>query len=221
MYVCIENQTTTIMEKQKSPLSIRVIYWLTNIASFLYLFTSVTVVVLVALLLFDVIGDDVQLHTDFPVKIDFLNEGTLQLKETVAIIQVVEAHGSIHFIDTPKTIIKSLLPILFVIIPIFGYLLWVFRNFIMNVKRDIIFDNSNITYLKRLAYGLMSFWFVCVVYARVFYYTLAKNIEIENAEVSSEFPEYAGILLVGLFIWMLAHIFKVGLDLQKEKELTI
>lgn len=209
------------MEKKKSPLSIRIIYWFTNIASVLYLITSVAVVTLVVLLLFGVMGEDLQLHTDFPVLIDFMNEGTLQMKESVAQIQIVEAHGSIHFIDTPKAIVKGILPVLFIIIPIFGYLLWVFRAFIINVKKELFFDIKNVSYLKRLAYGLMGFWLVCVIYARVFYYTLGKNVEIENAQISSDHPEYAAILLFGLFIWMLAHIFKVGLDLQNEKDLTI
>lgn len=209
------------MEEKKSPLSIRIIYWFTNIASVLYLFTSATVLVLVTLLLFDVIGDDIQLHTNLPVKVDFMNEGLLQLKGGDTRIHMVDALGSIHFIDTPKAITRIILPVLFLVIPIFGYLLWVFRKFIVNVKNNVIFDVKNIAYLKRFGFGLMGLWLTSVIYARVFYYTIAKQLTIENAEITSELPEYAGILLVGLFIWMISHIFKVGLDLQQEKELTI
>jgi hypothetical protein len=209
------------MEAKKSPLSIRIIYWLTNIAAVLYIFSSAVLFVLIILLLFGRYGDNLQLHTDLPVKVDFLNKGVLQFKGEAIHVQLVEAQGKIHFIDTPKSIVKAIMPAISLFVPIFGYLLWVFRGFIKNVKNSIIFDLKNISYLKKLAYGLMGLWLLMVIYARVFYYTIANNIRLENAEITSERPEYTGLLLVGLFIWMLAHIFKVGLDLQQEKELTI
>ena len=209
------------MGKKKSPLSIRIIYLLTNIASVLYLFSLAVSITMMALILFDVFGDDMKLTTSFPVKIDFMNEGTIHLGNGEMNIHIVDAQGSIHFDKAPKQIVKVLIPVMILIIPIFGYLLWMFRKFIVNVKNNIIFDIANMIYLRRLGLGLVGLWFIFIVYNRVFYFTIVNRVTLDNAEISSEMPEYAGILLVGLFIWMIAHIFKVGVDLQQEKELTI
>lgn len=209
------------MEAQKSPLSIRIIYWLTNFASVLYVFVSVLLLTLVVLQSFGIWEDNINVNLELPLKLDILNEGMLNLKSEVLNVEIVEAQGKIHFIDTSASLSKWLLPVMFITIAILGYLIFTFRKFIVNVKHHVIFDQENVTLMKRLAYGLVGMWFVAVVYARVFYYVVASNMYIANVKISSEIPDYFGIFLAGLFTWMFAHIFKVGLDLQNDKELTI
>lgn len=162
-----------------------------------------------------------QLHTDFPVQVDFLEEGTLTLNSLESKVKFVEAIPRIHFINTPMYIIRKVAVILIFLCALVTYFLWVFRKFIVNVKSGLVFTTENINYLKKLAYTIAGFWLFTIVYARIFYYYIAKNVSFENAVVSSEIPNKIGILFIALFIWVLAHIFETGLKLQEENELTI
>ena len=47
------------------------------------------------------------------------------------------------------------------------------------------------------------------------------KIKIEGVQITHQVDQHAGVLLVALFIWVLAHIFMTGLKLQEEKDLTI
>ena len=103
----------------------------------------------------------------------------------------------------------------------FFYLVWVFKKFITNVKNGSTFNIENIKILKKLAYGLVTLWVFTIIYMKIFYYYIGTRVEFENIRISSDTNNYGGLLIVALMIWVLAHIFIKGLELQEEKDLTI
>ena len=205
----------------KPPLSIRIIYWFSNIVLGLLTLVFLATVVFNILLYTDFFGNDMQLHTDLPVKVDFLETGNLNLNGQDIKVELVEASTRIHFFNTPNFIAKKVgFALLFVILFAIG-LTWLFRTFIKNVKEGEPFTVKNITLLQKLAYTLVGFWLFAVIYMRIFYYYIAKNLEFEHIRISDDFPNYKGILFAALFIWVLAHIFITGVKLQEEQDLTI
>lgn len=209
------------MKTKKTPLSIRVIYWTTNFS------LGILTLILLASIAFNILlytnffGNDMQLHTHLPVKLDFLEIGNLHLNNQDIKVELVEASARIHFFNTPSFITKKIGLVILLVILGTGYSTWIFRTFIKNVKNGETFTIKNISILKKLAYGIAGFWLFTLIYMRIFYYYIAKNLEFENIRITEDLPNYSGILFIALFIWVLAHIFITGLKLQQEKDLTI
>ncbi len=209
------------MESKKAPLSIRVIYWLTNFSLGMLALISLLAVVFNILLYTNFFGDDMQLHTRLPVKVDFLEVGNLYLNNQDVKVELVDATTSIHFFNTPSFITKRIGIVMLLVALAATYLTWIFQTFIWNVKKGQTFNIKNIELLKKLSYGIVGFWLFTVIYMRLFYYIIVKNLEFENIRLTDDIPNYSGILFIALFIWVLAHIFITGLKLQQEQDLTI
>ena len=107
------------------------------------------------------------------------------------------------------------------VVIVFLYIFILFKNFISNVYRGIIFERYNIRMLKKMAYGLAGLWLFANIYSQLFYYLVAKKIEFEHLEISGEISSFGGILLAALFLWVLSHIFMTGVKLREEQELTV
>jgi len=60
-----------------------------------------------------------------------------------------------------------------------------------------------------------------IIYSRLFYYFIAKHIEFEHLVISGEFNNHGIILIVALLLWVLSHIFMMGVKLQEEQDLTV
>jgi len=205
----------------KPPLSIRIIYWFSNIVLGLLTLVFFAAIVFNILLYTDFFGNDMQLHTALPVKVDFLETGNLYLNEQNVKVELVEASTRIHFIDTPNFITKKVGVALLFVVMFAISLTWLFRTFIKNVKDGETFTVKNIMLLQKLAYTLVALWLFTVIYMRLAYYYIAKNLEFEHVLITDEIPNYSGILVAALFIWVLAHIFITGVKLQEEQDLTI
>jgi hypothetical protein len=134
---------------------------------------------------------------------------------------LVDATPRIHFIDTPTYITKYIAITLLLILAWAIFEIYIFRKFIKNVYRGNIFTFKNIQLLKKLAYGLLGLWIFGVFYFNLGYHILAKNLTFENAKITDETPNFSGVLLTALLVWVLAHIFEKGLELKQESDLTI
>ena len=139
------------MKTQKTPLSIRIIYWL---SSFSLVMLSILVL---AVLLFNILiplnffGNDMQLHTQFPVKVDFMEVGNLSIDNQDIEVELVNASTQIHFINTPNFITNKIAPFLLIVVIVGWYLTFIFRKFIKNVKDGNPFTIDNIKILKHIA----------------------------------------------------------------------
>ena len=208
------------MNKTLAPLSIRIIYWITVISQFLLGLVIIATIAFNVFIYLD-ISDNLQLHTQFPVEIDFLEVGSLEINDQIIKVEFVEANSKIHFIDTPRFIANKVAIAMLIVSVGFFYLLLIFKKFIKNVKNGDTFNINNIKILKKLSYGLVVLWAFTNIYMFLLYHYIGTRIEMDNIKISSNLNNYSGILFAALLIWVIAHIFIKGLELQEEKDLTI
>ncbi len=208
------------MESSKKHLSIKVIYWVTNFLFWIFVLAAIFGFVLAGAFMFKIF-DKTQLHVGIPVAINILEQGTLQLNNSISSVEFVEMYGKIHFIDTDPSIGQVYSLFILSILSIFFYIFFTFRKFISNVYKGFYFDLKNISLLKRISYALVGVWGFTVFYAYFQYFYLLKNMEFSSIEITSDVQTYPVILLVALFIWVLSHIFMKGCELQEETNYTI
>lgn len=209
------------MKKNKNPLSIKLIYWVTNIIYGLIIVIGGGVLVFNVLVYTSFFGDNLQLHVQFPVKINVLEEGSLQINNTLIKVEMVEATSKIHFKNTPLFVARlygsaMLMAFLFLL-----FLFHTFRKFIKNVYNGHIFEYDNVELLRYLAYGLLAFWLFAIIYSRLAYGYLGGRLRFEHVEVLEDYRNFAGLLLLALFTWVLSHIFNRGVTLREDQELTV
>ena len=209
------------MKTRRSPLSIRIIYWISNGSIGLLSLVFVAALVFNVLLYTNFFGNNMQLHVQFPVKIDLLETGILSIGGQDVKIEFVEASSKIHFFNTPSFIARKAGFAILIVTSFIIYLLWIFRKFIKNVKDGLTFNIENIGLLKNLSYGLVGLWLFSVIYMQLLYHYIAKNIEMAHVHISNDFTNQSSVLFLALFIWVLAHIFITGLKLQDEQDLTV
>jgi hypothetical protein len=209
------------MKKKKNPLSIVIIYWLTQIVFWLMVMVFFGAIVANIALQFGVIGKDLQIHTEMPVETSYIQKGSLEILGVLQEVEYVEATGKIHFIDTNPELAKWFGYLLLGVASITLYIFLSFKRFIGNVYRGYIFERFNIRMLKKMAYGLIIFWGFMIIYSRMFYYFVAREIRFEHLEISSNMDSYGFLLLAALFLWVLSHVFLTGVKLQDDQSLTV
>jgi hypothetical protein len=210
------------METIKKPLSIKVIYWITNITFWIYVAVTLLAFILVTVLLFSEL-DTLQLHVGIPVKVNVIEEGSLDLNmlSSFANVKLVEMTGKVHFVDTPPEVGRVYSVIIFSLVILILYIFIILKRFIGNVYNGLYFDMRNISLLKRISYALVIIWIYLVFYAYFQYYFLVINMNLDTVEFTGDVQTYPVILLVALIIWVLSHIFMKGCELQEEHNSTI
>lgn len=217
----VPNKKHMTMENTKPHLTIRVIYWISRLAHWLMALTLFLAIVLSSLLHLNVIGEGLELHTNLPNKVDLVEQGELHLKSGTIQVEFVEAMGKLHLINTPPYIVKRLTLVIIILGAASFFMTLQFKNFMISVHKGLIFTTENIKNLKRIAYTLAGFWFITVLYSHIFYYTIIRHLDFNDIAMTSDVPNYPMILMAALFLWMIAHIFGKGVELQEEKDLTI
>ena len=76
----------------------------------------------------DFFGNDLQLHTRFPVKVNVLEEGYLYLNDTNIKVELVEGVTQIHFFNTPMFLARWIGTALMLAIFIITYIMFSFRS---------------------------------------------------------------------------------------------
>ena len=209
------------MENLKQPLSIKVIYWFTQIAFWFFVLVFFASIVFAILLQFEFMGHDLQIHTNLPAEVNYTEKGSMYLFGEFQELEFVEATGKIHFIKTNPKFAKWLGYFLVGVISLSLYIFLQFKRFIVNVYRGFIFERFNIRMLRNMSYGLVGFWVFMILYSRLFYYFIARKMEFEHIVITGEMNSYGFLLIFALFLWVLSHIFMLGVKLQKEQELTV
>jgi hypothetical protein len=209
------------MEKRKTPLSFHVIYWIMNVLVVLLGIVSIAIVIFYVMLWTDFFGNNLQLHAELPGKVNFLDTGVMKLKGENIKVELVEATCRIHFFNTPTFLARHFTLIAMGVSALGLFMLWTFRQFIVNVRKGLVFTISNIILLQRISYSLIAFWLATIIYKRTAYYYISERVHIDNVEIISDYNNYGGILMSALFIWVLSHIFIRGLRLKEEQDLTV
>lgn len=203
------------------PFSVRVIYILTSIIYYLTIVSFAIVIFWSLAVLTGILKTDLQMNVQMPVEVNFNEIGSGAFKGQVIKMEIVEATGKVHFIDTPAKLAKRFVLSMLVIFPFVFWMVHLFYGFIKNVNSGRVFDKKNYLYLKRIAFGLISFWFFMVVYTQIFYHGMVKHFQFENVEITSGGNKFEGVLVAGILTLVLSHVFSKGQEIEAENELTI
>lgn len=204
----------------KTPLSIRILYWLTNIVFWLMILIASTVFVVNLIFLTD-INETFQLRINMPVPIEVVENGKMFLTGGEEVVRIEEAYGKLHFVNTPFFISKIVARILFVVLMLGLFMLWRFKQLINNLKNGLFFVKENVLGIKQIAYGLLALWISTRVYMEILYRMLVKHIEFDSIIVGSQIGDYDFMVQLALVLWVMAHVFGKGIELQNYKDLTI
>lgn len=206
---------------KKTPLSIRIIYILTSIVYYFTIIVSSFGVLFAIGLLLGLFGENLNLHTQMPFEASIKEVGTTMYLGQEIQVQLVEATGKFHYIDTPSIVARTNAIPMFFIFPLMFFVVFLFHRFIRNVSEGRIFDAEIFYYLRKLSYVLAGMWLFTVVYFQLLQRVILREMKFESLEFSSGGGWYSGLIIAALFTWVLSHIFLKGLELKEENELTI
>lgn len=204
----------------KTPLSIRILYWLTNIVFWLMILIATAVFVINLIFLTD-INETFQLRIQMPVSIAIVEDGSMFLPSGEETVRIEEAYGKLHLVDTPFFISKIVTRVLFVVVMLGLFMVWRFKQLITNLKNGLFFVKENVLGIKQIAYGLLALWITTRVYLELVYHMLVKHIEFESVIIGNQRVDYDFMVQLALVIWVMAHVFGKGIELRDYKNLTI
>lgn len=206
---------------KKTPLSIRIIYILSSIVYYLTIIVSSFGVLFAIGLVFGIWGDDLNLHTQMPFEASIKEVGTAMYLGEEIKLQLVEATGKFHYINTPPIVARTNAIPMFFIFPLMFFAVFLFHRFIRNVSEGKIFDAQNFYFLRKLSYVLVGMWLFTVIYFQLLQRIILSELKFGSIEFSSGDGWYSGLIIAALFTWVLSHVFLKGLEIREENELTI
>lgn len=209
------------MEQKNHPLSIRIILFLTNLGLGLLALFLLVIVIVNIILYTNLYNENIGISIPLPVEIDFLQTGKINIGDKISDFKFSDSKTELSIKNAPSTFTRSAAFLALIVIMFSAYLLSIFRNFILNVKRGKTFSMYNILLLKKLAYGLSFFWLFAQLYTIIIDYFIVSHLEYEQIDIKYQLINYPEILILALFIWVIAHVFSTGLKLQEEQDLTV
>jgi hypothetical protein len=210
------------MKNRKSPLSIKLIHWITSLS---VIFFGLMIVLVLSFQIARFAGTNIGspfLSFEMPVIVGG-EKGVFHYKGRDVEIGFFDGKGkmALNMKDAPKELIDITSWSLLLIVLVAFYISWRFMKFTRNVKKAVIFEKSNIDNIRHVAYGLIIGWLVTVLYEWVLYNFIKDKVEFQQLKIIDDFEYNGGILLMALFIWVLSHIFIKGLEMKEEIDLTV
>ncbi|MEE4114537.1 MAG: DUF2975 domain-containing protein [Marinilabiliaceae bacterium] len=209
------------MEKFKAPISFKIIFILNEIIFWLFNLVCLFGLVFIILVIAGVFKEDMQLHVNLPVAFNTQEIGYLTVNNTPTNVQLVEAYGSIHLIDTPLYLTRLFMIPLSMILAAMYFMLYTFRRFIRNMKKGIIFEAGNIKLLRILALSMLIFWQLWKTYDWLVGVWFEHRLNFGTIEITRETEGHIVLLICSLVLWVMSHVFSRGLILQEDQSLTI
>lgn len=204
----------------KTPLSIRILYWLSNIVFWLMILIATVVFVINLIFLTDV-DVNFQLRVQMPFPIEVVEDGKMYLADGVQTVRIEEAYGKLYLVDTPFFITKIVARILFVVLMLGLFMTWRFKQLITNLKNGLFFVIENVLSIKQIAYGMLALWVTTRLYMEIVNRLLVKVVEFDSVIIGTQRADYDFMLQLALVLWVMAHVFGKGIELRDYKDLTI
>ena len=205
----------------KSPLSIRILYWLTNIIFWLMILIATVVFVANLIFLTDLNEINFQLRIQMPVPIEVVESGTMYLDDGEHAVRIEDAYGKLHLVDTPFFITKIIARILFVVLMLGLFMTWRFKQLVTNLKTGLFFVKENVLGIKQIAYGLLALWITTRIYMEVLNHAIVKHLDFESIIIGNQPADFDFMIQLALGLWVMAHVFGKGIELRDYKDLTI
>lgn len=162
---------------------------------------------------------------DIPIEID--EEATLQLKNgKIFNIFVDEANISFNVNDNygfagilNYLYFVSILAIAFYIV----FLLWrIFKSIRSSLKNENPFHPKNIWRIRKIAFAVLLSAFLQIIYPMILKYVWFEKLNVLDKAFSFKLNFETSVdLFWALIIFVVAEIYRFGLEMKKEQELTI
>lgn len=161
------------------------------------------------------------------VPLEIAEEATLQLKSgKVLSIFVDEAFVSFN-VDDRYGLAGTLNYLFFILVLVIAFyvvfLLWkIFRSIRSSLKNENPFHSKNIWRIRKIAIAVMISALMEIFYPVVLKYFWFEKINVFNQSFNLRLNFDAAIdLFWALIIFVIAEIYRVGMEIKKEQELTI
>jgi hypothetical protein len=209
------------MTKKESPLSIKIIYWLTEVIYFMSAILALGAIGLFIWSLFGPIPESLNLHLQSPYTFELETPGTYHLEGITQELNFTEINGRIGFQDTPTKIVHWMTTAIFIGAMILFMVVRSFRAFVRVLRSGSYFDPRNVGRLKHMALWILVFWVFNKVYFIALGEFLRDSLYLDGMEIIGVYDTGSVEIFVALFLWVLSHIFQQGMEIQNENELTV
>ncbi|MDM8257940.1 DUF2975 domain-containing protein [Phocaeicola barnesiae] len=108
-----------------------------------------------------------------------------------------------------------------VVIVGFIYTTVYFSKLIVQINRNIVFDWTNVKYLRRIGWGLIAIFFCAFVSVWITNYQLSQVVALKGTEFNLLLAFSDPTFILGFIALLAAEVFALGLRLKQENDLTI
>ena len=108
-----------------------------------------------------------------------------------------------------------------VVIVGFIYTTVYFCKLIVQINRNIVFDWTNVKYLRRIGWGLIAIFFCAFVSVWITNYQLSQVVALKGTEFNLLLAFSDPTFILGFIALLAAEVFALGLRLKEENDLTI
>lgn len=204
----------------KNPLSFRILYLVTRLS---YWGSLILVIIVIIAGIVMLTLDPQKMRIGFPGHITLENE-VIYLGSSDNIPIPVKFNSD--SIQVPvkylsNSTVALLLLIWTVILTGIVFITRSFNQFIRNVINGKTFHNSSITYLKRAALGLVALELLDVIYEFFGQFIIRSNFDLGDIKNTFNLSFPSTPIILALALWVLAHIFTKGKELEDEQKLIV
>lgn len=158
------------------------------------------------------------------VKMDIPQEGTWTSSNNEIYKVTTSEYSNLELlVDTkgyPKELIfNKLLDLLYLFI--LGFIFWQIRGLSKSIVINKPFGSANINRLRRIGFGIMLLGCVYPVFTRLLAVLARDKVVITGLEFNPNFLLDWSYYVMGLLFFLIAHVFKKGIELREENALTI
>ncbi len=209
------------MTSKSTPLSIRIIYYLTQFVFWATLLGALLAVFFLGAGTLGLFKETTDTSLDIPLRLELEETGTMTAYGKTYQVEIQDAVGTFKFSGLPRRVTTVVMFGALGFLALIISVIWFFRKFIINVKQGLYFTERNIGYLKKMSYCLLGLWIYILIISNISAGFFMTTLEFDTVQFKGSKSESGPLLFGALFIWVLSHIFSKGVKLQQEQDLTI
>jgi DUF2975 family protein len=204
--------------KMKTPLSIKLIYWIVNFAFWIVIIGIVAIIVEHIFFFFN--PDSYHFSKfELPLNLDLLSISEVNMNGKITSVKISKIYGIFNIWDLNTQAAIVFYISVFLNGTLFIYALQVIKKILINVKSNSVFTFVNVGYLKNASF---IFFFIWIVRDIILHSYMQVKYGYFNP-FNNFFMDYllSTYLLIATILLAIAYIFEHGVKLQNYKDLTI
>ncbi|MCJ7535821.1 MAG: DUF2975 domain-containing protein [Anaerolineales bacterium] len=215
------------MSANQNPKILRIVKVILDILFGLLVIVSVFLLLWIALSPFILSMSGITIMSSVPVAIGTGNDPRMDVEiagadaEGIQIAYIDEAQGTLRLETTDWYLIfVSNLAKLLTAVGL-AYLIYLLRSVIIAIQNGEVFTQENVLRIRRLGYLVLIVAFVKAAVEYFAAYEILNQLTIVVPPLSLPSPFEAEVILASLLILVLAQVWSYGLELERERALTV